>query len=104
MDKLISIVTSLLDQMLPFLCLYVVIGAFSVIITVYDKNAAKKRKKRIPENFLMLTAFCGGAIPMLITMKIIRHKTQHNKFMLGLPAIILIHLIGAIGLMYMRYC
>ncbi len=104
MDKLISIFTSLLDQMLPFLCLYVVIGAFSVVITVYDKKAAKKRMKRIPENFLMLTALFGGAIPMLITMKIIRHKTQHNKFMLGLPAIILIHLIGVIGLMYIRYC
>ncbi len=104
MDKLISILTSLFNQMLPFLCLYVVIGAFSVIITVYDKKAAKKRMKRIPENFLMLTALFGGAIPMLITMKIIRHKTQHNKFMLGLPAIILIHLLGVIGLMYIKYC
>ena len=104
MDKIISVFASLFDQMLPLIVLYVVIGAFSVIITVYDKKAAKMRRKRIPENFLMLTAFCGGAIPMLITMKIIRHKTQHNKFMLGLPAIILIHLIAAIGLMYMRYC
>ncbi|MBQ3498601.1 MAG: DUF1294 domain-containing protein [Clostridia bacterium] len=104
MEKLFSVFVSLFNQYLPFLCLFVVIGAFSVVITVYDKKAAKKRKKRIPENFLMLTAFCGGAIPMLITMKIIHHKTQHNKFMLGLPAIILIHLIAAIGLMYMRYC
>ena len=104
MDKLISIFASLLGQMFPYLCLYVVIGAFSVIITVYDKSAAKNRKKRIPENFLMLTAFCGGAIPMLITMKSIRHKIQHNKFMLGLPAIILIHLIGIIALMYIKYC
>ena len=104
MDKFISILTTYLDKLLPLLCIYVVIGAFSVIITVYDKSAARKRKKRIPENFLMITAFCGGAIPMLITMKAIRHKTQHNKFMLGLPAIILIHLLGAIALMYIKYC
>ncbi len=101
MDKLISVLSSSFEQMLPLLCIYVVIGAFSVIITVYDKSAARKR---IPENFLMFTAICGGAIPMLITMKSIRHKIQHNKFMLGLPAIILIHLIGVIALMYVKYC
>jgi len=104
MDKIISILSSYLEQLLPLLCIYIVIGAFSVIITVYDKAAAKKRKKRIPENFLLLTALFGGAIPMLITMKSIHHKTQHNKFMLGLPAIILIHLLGVIALMYIRYC
>ncbi|MEE1284982.1 MAG: DUF1294 domain-containing protein [Acutalibacteraceae bacterium] len=104
MDKLISVLSSSFEQMLPLLCIYVVIGAFSVIITVYDKSAARKRRKRIPENFLMFTAICGGAIPMLITMKSIRHKIQHNKFMLGLPAIILIHLIGVIALMYVKYC
>ncbi len=93
-----------MDKLLILLSLYIIVGAFSVIITVYDKSAAKKRKKRIPEKFLMTVAFCGGAIPMLITMKAIHHKTQHNKFMLGLPAIILIHLIGLIVLMYMKYC
>lgn len=93
-----------MDKLLILLCAYAIIGAFSVIITVYDKAAAKKRKRRIPERFLMTVAFCGGAIPMLITMKLIHHKTQHNKFMLGLPAIILIHLIGIIVLLYMKYC
>jgi uncharacterized membrane protein YsdA (DUF1294 family) len=104
MDKLISVFSSYLDKLLPLLCIYILIGAFSVIITVYDKKAARNRRKRISENFLLFTAVCGGAIPMLITMKSIHHKTQHNKFMLGLPAIILIHLLGVIGLMYMKYC
>lgn len=93
-----------MDKLILFLCAYAVIGAFAVIITVYDKSAAKRGRRRISENFLMLVAFCGGAIPMLITMKTIHHKTKHNKFMLGIPAIILIHLIGLIALMYMRYC
>ncbi|MBQ5824395.1 MAG: DUF1294 domain-containing protein [Clostridia bacterium] len=83
---------------------YAIISVFAIIITIYDKKAARKRKRRIPENTLLLVAFFGGAIPMLITMKIINHKTQHNKFMLGLPAIILIHALGVIALMYIKYC
>ena len=27
----------------------------------------------------------GGALPMYVTMRIIRHKTKHKKFMIGLP-------------------
>lgn len=91
------------EKLIILFCLYAIISSFSVIITVYDKHAARKRKRRIPENFLLFTAVCGGAIPMLITMKAINHKTQHNKFMLGLPAIILIHVLGIIGLMYIKY-
>ena len=93
-----------MDKIIFLLSVYAVIAVFSVIITIYDKAAAKKRKRRIPEKVLLAVAFCGGAIPMLITMKLIRHKTQHNKFMLGIPAIILIHLLGLIALLYMRYC
>ena len=93
-----------MDNLILFLCAYIIIGAFAVAITIYDKSAAKKRKRRIPERFLMGVAICGGAIPMLITMKAIHHKTQHNKFMLGLPAVILIELLGIILLLYMKYC
>lgn len=101
MERIASV---LIMKLTILLIAYAIIAVFSVAITVYDKKAAKKRKRRIPENILLLVAFFGGAIPMLITMKIINHKTQHNKFMLGLPAIILIHALGIIGLMYIKYC
>ncbi len=45
MDKLISVFSSYFNELLPLLCIYIVIGAFSVVITVYDKKAAKKKKK-----------------------------------------------------------
>jgi uncharacterized membrane protein YsdA (DUF1294 family) len=41
---------------------------------------------------LMTIAALGGSVTMLITMLIIRHKTRHLKFMLGIPVIILIQL------------
>ena len=64
----------------------------AVIMTVYDKLAAKKGRQRISEKALMTQAFFGGAIGMYITMQLIRHKTKHNKFMVGLPIFIIVHI------------
>jgi uncharacterized membrane protein YsdA (DUF1294 family) len=36
----------------------------------------------------MLTGAAGGAAAMLTVMLLIRHKTRHVKFMVGLPLII----------------
>jgi uncharacterized membrane protein YsdA (DUF1294 family) len=56
---------------------------------VYDKYAAKRKKARIPEKTLFLTALFGGSLAMYITMLVIRHKTKHKRFMVGLPVIAL---------------
>ena len=69
-----------------------IISAFAVIITVYDKIAAKKLPRhRVPEKTLMFIGFLGGAAAEFVTMKLIRHKTRHRKFMLGLPAMTVLH-------------
>ncbi len=59
-------------------------------VTVADKSFARKRKRRIPEATLFSLALLGGAAAEYITMKLIRHKTLHKRFMLGLPAIFLL--------------
>lgn len=74
-----------------FLLYYSVISLISVIMTVADKSKARRGAWRIPELTLMLTGLIGGALPMYITMKLIRHKTKHLKFMVGLPLEILLH-------------
>lgn len=64
------------------------INILGVSLTIYDKIASKKfRKNRIRENVLLLIGALGGAVSMYITMKLIRHKTRHKKFMIGLPII-----------------
>ncbi len=79
-------------------------GAFSVwgaALTVYDKIAAKRRpKKRVRERTLLTVAFFGGAELMLAVMLLIRHKTRHKQFMLGLPGMIVLHLIAAACLLF----
>ncbi len=69
------------------------IGLISVIITIYDKIAAKKEKQRIPEKTLLTFAAIGGAAAMLATMKTIRHKTRKKKFMISLPVFMVIHIV-----------
>ena len=76
------------------------ISLVTVILTVYDKIAAKKRAFRISEATLILCGVFGGAVAELITMLIIRHKTRHIKFMLGLPGIILAQVVLIIIIKY----
>ena len=72
----------------------------SVVVTIYDKAAAKSGKRRIPEKTLMLIGFFGGATAMYCVMQLIRHKTKHKKFMLGLPVFIVLHLALIIAVVY----
>lgn len=69
------------------------ISLISAVVTLYDKAASKSKKWRIPEKTLMLLSFVGGATAMYTVMQMIRHKTKHKKFMIGLPVFILIHLL-----------
>ena len=73
-----------------------VVSVGSVLITVLDKIAAKRHAWRIPERTLLILGALGGAPAMLITMLLIRHKTRHLKFMLGLPLLILIQCAAVI--------
>lgn len=70
--------------------LYILLISFlTMIITISDKIRARKSKRRIPEITLFLLAFLGGSVSEYITMKLIRHKTLHKRFMIGLPVIII---------------
>ena len=71
------------------------ISLISVVVCCYDKIAAKRLPRhRTREATLLLLSALGGSVAMLVTMKIIRHKTKHVKFMLGIPVIILLQAAG----------
>lgn len=73
----------------------IAVSILSVIICIYDKIAAKRwQKHRIRELTLLLLSALGGSVAMLITMQLIRHKTKHVKFMLGIPVIILLQAVA----------
>ena len=63
---------------------FTVVSVVAIIMTIVDKSKAKRDAWRIPEATLMTVGLFGGAIAMYVTMKTIRHKTKHKKFMIGL--------------------
>ena len=70
----------------------------SIIVCIYDKIAAKHNPKhRTREATLLLLSALGGSVAMLITMLLIRHKTKHLKFMIGVPLIIALQAAAAIA-------
>ncbi len=85
-------------EYLPFIYI-AVISFISFAVTCYDKIAAKIAPgHRTPESVLLTLSILGGSVVMLITMLIIRHKTKHPKFMIGIPMIIVLQiaLIGGV--------
>ena len=73
----------------------VAISLVSVIVCIYDKIASKHLKKhRTREATLLLLSALGGSVAMYATMQIIRHKTKHMKFMIGIPLIIVVQAVA----------
>lgn len=83
-----------------YLAAVTIIGA---LVSVFDKIAAKKDLRRVPERTLFFWALVGGGIGVYLSMLLIRHKTLHKRFMLGIPAIILLQIAIFIGLYYIVY-
>ena len=76
----------------------IIMNIAAAAITIKDKNAAKRKKWRVPEKTLMTVAALSGCITMYVTMNIIHHKTKHKLFMIGIPVIFVCELLAGIGL------
>ena len=66
-----------------------------------DKRKAKKGKWRIPEQTLFAITALGGGVGTITGMYIFRHKTKKLKFIIGLPAIVILEIILVIYLKFM---
>ena len=86
------------------LALVAIMSLVSVIVCIYDKKISKKNKVelRIPEKTLLILSALGGSVAMYITMLLIRHKTKHVKFMLGIPLIMVVQAAAIFALFYFR--
>lgn len=79
----------------------IIINLIAVIITIHDKNAARKHRWRVPESTLLIVAALSGCAAMYITMRIIRHKTKKPKFMIGIPVIFVLEILAVLGVCYL---
>jgi len=67
----------------------IAVNAIAVVLTLWDKHRAKRRKGRVSESTLLWWGAVGGAPLMLLAMLLSHHKTKHAKFMVGLPLLLL---------------
>lgn len=70
----------------------VLINLILFLVMGIDKLAAKRHKRRVPENTLLALAVLGGSVGGILGMLAFRHKTRHPAFYIGYPAILLIEL------------
>lgn len=81
---------------MKYLLVYLlIINAAGFLLIRSDKVRARKNRWRIPEATLMTVAVLGGSAGSLLGMYTFRHKTRHRKFTLGIPAILVVHILIA---------
>ncbi len=95
----------LIKENLPYSLFYIYfisVSIISIVICIYDKKISKKNRVelRVPERTLLLLSAIGGSVAMFICMILVRHKTKHLKFMLGIPLIILAQAVAIYLLFY----
>ncbi|MDO4173426.1 MAG: DUF1294 domain-containing protein [Eubacteriales bacterium] len=83
-----------------FLCWLAVVNLAGIAVTAHDKRCAQRGAWRVPEKTLFLLCILGGCPGVYLTMRAIRHKTLHKRFMIGIPLIFVAQLAIGVLLWY----
>ncbi|HIR07080.1 MAG TPA: DUF1294 domain-containing protein [Candidatus Pullichristensenella stercoripullorum] len=78
---------------------FIAINIITFIAFGVDKQKAIEQKSRIRIITLLGLSFIGGAIGGWIAMYTFRHKTKKDYFTVGLPLIVLMHIVVILYLM-----
>lgn len=70
----------------------ILINAVALVLMLADKQKARRGSWRIPEATLIGIALLGGSIGAIAGMYLLRHKTRHPKFFIGLPLILILQI------------
>ena len=76
-----------LDVLLWVMFWFALLNLLGAGLVYFDKQSSINNKRRISEKTLLIIAGLGGAIGEYLVMHFVRHKTLHQKFMVGLPLI-----------------
>ena len=78
---------------MKYIALYLcIINALAFLLMLIDKQKAKKNRWRIPEATLLGVSAIGGSMGGLLGMCLLRHKTLHKRFSIGIPLMLVAHL------------
>lgn len=71
------------------------ISVVAFLLCAIDKACARRNAWRVPEATLLLSAALGGSVGLLLGMLLLRHKTRHKKFTIGVPLVLLAQVMAA---------
>lgn len=71
---------------------FVMINIVTFFVYGIDKWKSQHDRWRVPESALLGLAAIGGSVGAWLGMKVWHHKTQHKKFMYGVPVTLLIQI------------
>jgi uncharacterized membrane protein YsdA (DUF1294 family) len=71
----------------------IVINIVGFAVMGIDKHRARMNQWRVKEKTLFLIAIIGGSAGSILGMQYFRHKTKHNRFIFGMPFILLLQII-----------
>ena len=84
---------------------FIAVSVIGAVVCIYDKLAAARGWKRVPERTLFFWALVGGGpgvtesgAGVFACMLLIRHKTLHRIFMLGIPAVMMLQAAILLGI------
>ena len=83
------------------LALLLVLNLVSFFLMRYDKQCAKKNKRRVPEKTLFLSAILFGALGGTLGMFLFRHKTKHWYFRVFFPLFLVLQ-AAVLGYLWSR--
>lgn len=76
-----------------FIAYLVIMNIIGLAIMGIDKSRAKRHAWRISEKGLFWVSILGGSMGTWAGMYLFRHKTKHWCFVIGMPAILILHII-----------
>jgi uncharacterized membrane protein YsdA (DUF1294 family) len=76
----------------PLLSAYLLLNLIAFLLMGRDKSLARRRQWRIPEDWFFTLALVGGAPGVWLGMQFFHHKTKHNSFIYGIPALFVLNL------------
>ncbi|CAM3927777.1 DUF1294 domain-containing protein [Paenibacillus alkaliterrae] len=84
-----------------FIIYMVLVNSCTFLLMGYDKQRAKRQRRRVPEKRLFLLSAIGGAGGTMLGMKVWRHKTKHRTFTVGMPFLLGLNLMIVIGCIWL---
>lgn len=95
-DTITTTISQILSDYSVFLIYLGLINIVTFIAFAIDKKNAVEHRKRIRIITLLGLAFIGGTVGGLLAMYLFRHKINKDYFTIGIPLIIIMHIVLAV--------